>query len=50
MEVAKCPCKTLEQFRKLTKDQTIVPDDQCVDCCLDWAADAISYEEVRALL
>jgi hypothetical protein len=44
VDVGKCPCKTLEQFRKLTKDKTMVPDDQCVDCCLMWAMDTLVYE------
>lgn len=45
VEIGKCPCKTLEQFRKLALDKSIVTDGECAECCLDWALDAISYDE-----
>jgi hypothetical protein len=45
VEINDCSCKTLEQFRKLSRDEDIVPDEECAECCLEWALDAISYDE-----
>jgi hypothetical protein len=44
VEIGKCPCKTLEQFRKAASDLSIAPDSECAECCLDWALDAITYD------